>query len=240
MRRSILTVTAAAALALPAVATAHVTVHPNDVPAGGYTVLSVRVPNEEAKAYTTKVVVQMPRGFVSASTAPVPGWSAKPAFRKLATPVKTDDGSIDSEVSRITWTATGKGLAPGQFMELPISVGIPDTAKTPLTFKALQTYSDGEVARWIGAPDADKPAPQIAVAAKDAAISDVPVGAVDSGSHPMGATTSAATAQPASKASSGGGGASKGLAITALVVGALGLLAGGASLVASRRRSATA
>ena len=38
--------------------------------------------------------------------------------------------------------------------------GGPDEPGTSLTFKALQTYDDGEVVRWIGAPDADEPAPR--------------------------------------------------------------------------------
>jgi uncharacterized protein len=38
---------------------------------------------------------------------------------------------------------------------------IPGKAGQTLTFKALQTYSNGDVVRWIGAPDADEPAPRV-------------------------------------------------------------------------------
>lgn len=56
---------AAAVLALPSAAQAHVTVNPGSVPAGSYQVLSVRVPNEEDKAATTKLRLQFPAGFTS-------------------------------------------------------------------------------------------------------------------------------------------------------------------------------
>ena len=38
---------------------------------------------------------------------------------------------------------------------------------TALTFKALQTYDNGDIVRWIGAPDADTPAPQVTLTAAD-------------------------------------------------------------------------
>ena len=47
MRKSLIAAGAAAAiLAAPSVASAHVTVNPREAPAGGFTVLNVRVPNE--------------------------------------------------------------------------------------------------------------------------------------------------------------------------------------------------
>ena len=55
--------TAAAALAAPAAAPAHVTLQPDEAPAGGFARMDVRVPNEDDTNATTKVVVQMPPGF---------------------------------------------------------------------------------------------------------------------------------------------------------------------------------
>jgi hypothetical protein len=84
---------------------------------------------------------------------------------KLAKPIQTDDGPIDEEVRRITFTGHGPNgkIAPGQFMDFPLSVQIPGKPGDKLTFKALQTYSNGEVVRWIGAPDSDTPAPIVTV-----------------------------------------------------------------------------
>ena len=199
----------ASALAVPAAAEAHVTLQPNSAAAGAFTVENVRVPNERDDASTVKVDLQLPHGFVFASYEPKPGWKVKMTKANLAKPIQTDDGPIDEEVRRITFTGRGPNgkIAPGQFMDFPLSVQIPGKPGDKLTFKALQTYSNGEVVRWIGAPDSDTPAPVVTVTGDSA--------------------KPAATAPPAR---SEGGGASKGLGVAALVVGALGLVAGLAAL----------
>jgi uncharacterized protein len=223
--------TALVVLSLPATALAHVTVAPDQVPAGAFTLLDVRVPNERGNASTTKVVVKMPPGIVSASYAPVAGWTTTIATAKLAQQLQTPDGPIDEAVSTITWSATrggGGAIEPGQFRDFPISVQIPGKAGDVLSFKALQTYSNGEIVRWIGAPDADEPAATVTVTAAD-------------GSGGAAAASGAATPAPATPAASSGDddGSSDGLAIAALVLGALGLAAGLAALVlGGRRRSA--
>jgi uncharacterized protein YcnI len=147
---------------------------------------------------------------------------------KLATPVKTDDGEVTEGVKTTTWTAKSEadGIAPGQFQDFPLSVQIPGNAGDTLTFKALQTYSDGQVARWIGAPGADRPAPRVQVTAAEA-------------DHHAAATTedtAAPAATPTAAATTSGDSDSNTLAIVALIVGAVGLLAGGAGLAWARRR----
>jgi uncharacterized protein YcnI len=217
-RRIIIAAGAAAALAAPGAAQAHVTLQPKQAPADGYTRLDVRVPNEEDAAATTKVVVQMPPGFAGVSYEPVPGWRTAVATRKLAKPVKTADGELTEEVARLTFTATGKGLAPGQFQDFGLSLRLPDKpAGTKLTFKALQTYSGGTVVRWIGAPESDRPAPQVTLTPAVAA-----------------GRTGAAAPAAADQNDDGPDGGGNGLAIAALIVGALGLLAGGTALVRAR------
>ena len=105
-RRTIAAAAVAATLALPAAAAAHVTLQPPQAPAGGFARLDVRVPNEEDAKTTTKVVVQMPPGFADASYEPVAGWTVKDAKRKLATPIKTDDGDmLTEELATLTFTA---------------------------------------------------------------------------------------------------------------------------------------
>lgn len=212
------------ALALPASASAHVTLQPEEAAAGAFTVLDVRVPNERDDAATTKVEVQLPPGFVFASYQPIPGWSAQVKMQKLAKPVETDDGPITSEVRQMTWTADGDkaGIQPGQFQDFPISVQIPGEAGDTLTFKALQTYDDGEVVRWIGSPDSEKPAPQVAV--------------TEGGEeHHNAAPDSNEESSDDSGSDEHSDGASEGLGIAALILGALGLLAGGLALMRSRR-----
>jgi uncharacterized protein YcnI len=160
----------AVSLVVPASASAHVTIKPGELPAGGYARIDVRVPNESDKASTQKVEVQMPDGFAGVLYAPVPGWTVDVKTSKLDEPIETDDGGITEQVSTITWTAddADSEIAPGQFQDFGLSVKIPDTPGETLTFPAIQTYSDGEVVRWIGEEDSETPAPTLAVGDEEA------------------------------------------------------------------------
>lgn len=212
----------AAALLLPAVARAHVSVVPKAAPAGAYTVLDVRVPNERDDAPTTKVDLKLPPGFTTASFEPVPGWDTQVVREQLSTPIETENGPISEQVSRVVWS--GGEIPPGAFQDFPISVQMPARAGETLTFKALQTYAGGEVVRWIGSPDAELPAAQVEVVAASAGAGD---GAgAGHGDEPAAEETAAA---PASSAS-GDDGAGTGLAVAGLVAGVAGLLLGGGAL----------
>ena len=216
MRRSITlaALLAAAAAAVAPAAQAHVTLQPAEVPAGGFTRLNVRVPNERDDANTTKVEVQFPADFLSASYEPTPGWTVAVKNTKLAKPVEEFGERKTERVDTVTFSTSGKGIAPGQFQDFGLSLKMPDKPST-LTFKALQTYSNGEVVRWIGTPDADEPAPQVKLTA---AKTEGDAGAkVDVDVDDDDGNT---------------------LAVIALIAGALGLLAGGAALITARRRAA--
>ncbi len=218
-RRSIAALTGACVvmLAVPALAAAHVTLQPQEAAAKAFVAENVRVPTEEPDANTIKVSVQFPPGFAEASYEPVPGWRVKVKKTKLAKPIKTDEGdTLTEQVSQITWS--GGKIAPGQFQDFPVSLQMPDKAGSTLTFKAIQTYDNGKVVRWIGPPDAEEPAPQVKVTAAEG-------------------ETASATPTATSSDESGEDDDSNTLPIIALIVGALGLLAGGAALL-SRRRAA--
>jgi uncharacterized protein YcnI len=233
-----------AALAFPAIAAAHVSVHPNTVPAGAFATLNLRVPGEEKDAYADKVAMQVPPGFISLDTEIVPGWSVETKTKKLAKPIETDDGPIDEEVSEVIWTGDKKEgkLPDGSFVQFPLSVAIPEEYEgKPLPFKTLEYYSNGKVARWIGPPESESPAPTINVTEKGGVIEDVAGG--EAGPTAAGATTGEAGSMDMeisgeAEGSGSGGGSDDGLAIVALVVGALGLIAGGGALVLARRRAA--
>jgi uncharacterized protein YcnI len=239
MRKNAFVVAGAlAALVVPATASAHVSVHPNEVPTGAFATLDIRVPNESDKANTTKIAVQLPPGFIDVSPEYMQGWTPDVRTTKLAKPVKTDDGLVTEGVKEIVWS--GGKIPPGQFLNFPISTEIPGKAGQTLTFKVLQYYDDGEVARWIGGPDSEEPAPDIDVTAAGGPLQDV-AGTEAEAPAPGGeanVTTKENVLAPTSSSSSGGGGASKGLAIAALLVGALGLLAGGAALLRGRGAAA--
>jgi uncharacterized protein len=229
MSKTIAIVTLALLLAAPAVAQAHVTLQPDEIPAGGFARLDVRVPSERDDASTVKVEVKFPPGFEFVSTEPMPGWTTKVTKVRLAKPITNDEGEqVADRVDTITWTGDGKQgkIGPGQFQDFGLSVGVPDEAGTSLTFKALQTYDDGKVVRWIGPPKAEEPAPQVKLLAASA------------GGHTAtsGSATKVAAVVPANDADENDG-APTWLAVLALVVGALGLLAGIAGLMAARRRT---
>jgi uncharacterized protein YcnI len=159
---------AAAAGALAAVllaaspASAHVTVNPKDATQGGYTKLTFRVPNEKDNATTTALEVDLPQNtpIASVSVKPTVGWSAVATKSKLDKPIKSDDGEITEAVTKIVWTASpDAAIKPGEFQEFDISAGpLPEVDK--IVFKALQTYSDGDIVRWIEEPASDGKEPE--------------------------------------------------------------------------------
>jgi periplasmic copper chaperone A len=159
-----------AVLALAPAAGAHVTLQPSEAPAGGFTRLDVRVPTERDNASTTKVVVQMPPGFLSVSYEPEPGWDVELTMRELDEPVEQFGEQVTEEVGEITFTAAGEAdaIGPGEFRDFGLSLAVPEGRPgSMLTFKALQTYSNGEVVRWIGPPDSEEPAPQVELTAAE-------------------------------------------------------------------------
>lgn len=211
-------------LALAPAARAHVTLQPEEVPAGGFIRLDVRVPTERDNASTTKVAVQFPPGFLFVSYEAVPGWDAKVTMRKLDKPVEQFGEKISEEVGQITFTANGQaaGIGPGQFQDFGLSLGVPDKAGRTLSFPAVQTYSSGEVVRWIGPADSEEPAPQVKLTAAE-----------DEG----GAAAAATEEQAAAGDGGDDGGGSDTLSIIALIVGIAGLAAGVAALLRGRGRA---
>ncbi|MES4891729.1 YcnI family protein [Streptomyces sp. NPDC096012] len=205
------------------VASAHVTVHPESYARGATDgVLTFRVPNEEDGAATTKVQVFLPTDHpvVGVLVHPQDGWTAKVTITKLKTPVKTDDGTITEAASEITFS--GGRIGAGQYEDFDVAFGqLPDDTGR-LTFKTLQTYSDGKVARWIEVPaggdEPENPAPVLKLTAGDTATT--PASATD-----KSAVTGTATASD---------GTARGLGIAGLVVGALGLAAAAFAIVRSR------
>ena len=161
-----------ALLALAGPAAAHVTVTaPGATPGGSDQEITFRVPVEEDKP-TVGLTVQLPLDtpISSVLVAPLSGWTHTQKTVKLPQPVETDDGEVTSAVSQIIWTASGPGVQPGEFGAFTILAGqLPDAPS--LTFKALQTYSDGSVVKWIqvaapGAQDEPQfPAPTLELGA---------------------------------------------------------------------------
>jgi uncharacterized protein YcnI len=213
-------IVAVASLALATSASAHVTTDPSSAPKGGEITLGFRVPNEEANATTTQFEVDFPTDhpLLGIDTEPAAGWTAKVREASLNPPVQTDDGPVNQAVNQIIWVAdAGAGIGPGQFQEFHILVQSLPSDTDQVVFKALQTYSDGTIVRWIdpvtaGQDDPDHPTPILSLTAP-----------VDlSGLAGKSAVNKAQT-----------------IGIIGLVVGALGLLAAVAALATRPRRAPT-
>ena len=204
-----------AALITAQAAAAHVTLNPREWEAGGFARFSVRVPNERDNADTTEVTVRFPQSIISASFQPMPGWERTIKMEPLDEPIEEEGEQITEHIASVTWT--GGTIKPGEFQEFGISFRVPETPGEDLVFPAIQTYSNGEVVRWVGPPDADTPAPIVTVLEP----------AEEEGGQP------AATPQP--PAASGGSETSEdegtsGLAVVAIILGIAGLAAGLAAL----------
>lgn len=164
----------AAALGAAPAASAHVTVNPGEATKGGFAKLSFRVPNERDNAGTTKIEVSFPEGqpIAHLSVRPQAGWTVTVQKAKLDQPIRTDRGDTLTEVvSRITWQ--GGLINPGEFEEFEVSGGPLSEQADRMVFKAVQTYSSGEVVRWIeeatpGGEEPDKPAPVLRLLAAEA------------------------------------------------------------------------
>ncbi|MEU0991064.1 YcnI family protein [Streptomyces sp. NPDC005953] len=148
-------------LLLSGTAFAHVSVQPQGEAAkGGYATVNFKVPNERDTASTVKLEVNLPTEHPLASVLPqpVPGWTVQVTKSKLAKPLEVHGNKITEAVSKITWTAAGSKIGPGQFQQFPVSLGqLPENADQ-VVFKALQTYDNKEVVRWIEVPQEGKEA----------------------------------------------------------------------------------
>jgi len=231
----------ALALAVPAGAQAHISLHPNTIPAGAFATLDVRVPGEQEGAHVTKVDVLFPQGFTGVDYENVPGWSTRVIEAKLAQPITEDGETIDTEVSQIVWTWTGPQgrVDDGQFVNLPLSLAIPTGATgKALEFRTVQSYSNGQVVHWIDPSlTAEHPAPRINVTAKGGVVEEVAGDEAGPAAGQTGTGQAASTSAPVATTQSNGG-ASKSLGIAALILGALGLIAGLGALAKTRRKTA--
>jgi len=153
-------------------AQAHVNVYPKETTTGAYEKYTVRVPVEK-EVNTIKVKLEFPAGVKVSTVQPVPGWSY--------------DFEKDSEGrnTALTWTATDGGIKPHEFMEFAF-VGANPKEAGEVSWKAYQTYADGDVVEWTGEKDSQTPA----------SVTTISQGAGDAGhDHGHGAEQAAPAAE---------------------------------------------
>ncbi|MFD7338602.1 YcnI family protein [Streptomyces violascens] len=226
-------VAAGSVLLLSGTAFAHVTVQPEGAAAkGGYTVVDFKVPNERDNAKTVKLEVNFPADHPLASVMPqpVPGWNVEVTKSKLDKPLTVHGKQINEAVTKVTWS--GGTIEAGQFQKFPLSIGSLPTDADQLVFKALQTYDNNEVVRWIqetqkGQPEPANPAPTLKLTAAAA-------GGDDDDAAPA-ANASADGKKTEASSSSDTDTTARILGVVGIVVGIAGVAFG---VFAGRRRSA--
>ncbi|GAB2938777.1 YcnI family protein [Streptomyces heilongjiangensis] len=233
-------------LVLSGPAFAHVSVAAEGTAAkGGYATVNFKVPNERDDASTTKVEVSFPTDHPLASAQPeaVPGWKVKVTRAKLDKPIELHGEQIDEAVSKVTWTATGKGIEPGYFQKFPLSVGQLPEDTDEMVFKALQTYSSKEVVRWIEVPqkgqeEPEYPAPVLALSAASGDHHGSSTAASDESEDAKNAKDTkdaeAASKETAAEPADSSDTTARVLAVVGIVVGAAGVAYG---VLAGRRRT---
>ncbi len=223
-------VIAASLVALAAPASAHVSVSSDDASQGGFGVATFRVPNESDTAATTKIEVTLPTdtpfAFVSAQAKP--GWAIEATTEELDEPVTNGEYEVTEATTTITWTATGDGIAPGEYDTFGLSGG-PFPAADELMLPTVQTYDDGEVAAWdqeqTGDTEPEMPAPVLALSASSGDDGEAEAGAADETQDDT---------QAVSASTSDSGGIALTIAIAAAVVAVAALLV---SVRQNRRRA---
>lgn len=225
-----LLVSAAGALALLVVplaapAAAHVTVQGPGATQGGFTKLAFRTPTERPVA-TTKLEIAFPtdQPLAFVNVRPKAGWTYAVTKTKPAQPFEAFGEPVEEVVTRIVWTATAgnPGIKAGEFDEFEVSAGpLPEVDR--MLFKALQTYANGEIVRWIeepveGGEEPEHPAPvlELAPAADEDEADD-----------------------PAASASTSDADVATGLGAAGLGAGLLGVGLGGWALARTRRAAST-
>jgi periplasmic copper chaperone A len=125
---------------VPAVASGHTEISPDRVRGGASQLFTLHVEDERADAVTTRVALQLPAGVELVALPRSEAWRARANGRV----VTWLSGGVDGSVT------------------LRIRLRLPDRAGE-LRFPAVQTYSNGDVDRWIGPDAAEQPAAAIRV-----------------------------------------------------------------------------
>ncbi len=150
IRLFVLVCATAAALVVVASASAHARVSPAVSLANEGQVYSLAIPTEKEGAFTTKVVLTLPKGFSIDSFVPSPGWTRD---------VKSTGSGEATLITQVTWTGGHVPTDEDAFFQFLATADAPGT----YTFHVQQTYSDGSIVDWSGPESSEAPAPTIDV-----------------------------------------------------------------------------
>lgn len=213
-------------------AAAHVTADKTEVPAGGFTAVTLTVPHGCEGSPTRQLDIQVPESILDVTPGIVAGWDVSVATEPLDEPVENDFGETLTQRERVvTYTAqAGNELPDGFRLGFTIGFQAPDTAGEVLLFKSIQRCAEGQtewIEEWDGiGEEPAHPAPFVTVTDADG---DGPVDGGDSSADDSAADDSSADDSSADDSSPSG------LAVAGLVTGVLGLATGGTALVSTRK-----
>lgn len=219
-------------LGLPPAA-AHVSASSTTTAAEGYARITFTVPNESDTASTDRLEVRLPTDtpLASVRVQPVEGWTAELTEEELPEPVQVGEGAVTAAVTTITWTADEEhAIAPDQFQTFTISAGPLPAEGTTLVMPASQSYTDGRTVAWDqtageGEEEPQHPAPSLTTTTAE----------TEHHAHGAGAASDDAGAPAVDASSTEQAPTGTGLTWLALAAGLLGLLAGVAALLRTRR-----
>jgi uncharacterized protein YcnI len=221
---------------------AHVSPDKTEVPAGGFTAITLTVPHGCEASPTRQVVVQVPEGINDVTPGILPGWDIEVATEPLPEPIESGEGEqITERESVVTFTAqAGNELPDGFRLGYTLGFQAPDTPGEYLFFKTIQICAEGQT-EWIEeytgeGEEPEHPSPVVEVVAAEG---DGHGGGSEE-EETTDTTEATDTTLPVEQATStsdddGDADSSTGIAVAGLVTGALGLLTGGAALARARK-----
>ncbi len=228
-----------ATLSLAAPAAAHIYANPAEAPSDGYLTTAFEIPHGCEESPTTQVRIKIPSSVASVTPAVSPNWTIKTKEGKKD-PVELHGEKITSGISEVTYTA--KQPLPADRLDfLHMSLKMPAGEEgESVYFPTIQKCAQGET-RWIQIPaegeseeDLEDPAPAVVLTAAEGEHG----GGTGAGEEPAAETRQASAEVDTAGAAVDDDSAPEWLTIVALVLGALGLVAGVAGLTTARRGSA--
>jgi uncharacterized protein YcnI len=157
---------AIAAMLLTTAASAHVTVQPNEAPAGSYFHAAFSVSHGCDGSATVAVRIKLPDGVLSVKPQMKPGWTVDIKKKPVTGPQPSLHGkTITETVDEVSWK--GGPLPDSLYDTFGLIMKLPDAADKPLYFPVVQECETG-MHRWIEIPagaqkrdDLREPAPMV-------------------------------------------------------------------------------
>ena len=161
--------TAAVALAAPALAHAHVTLETGEAPAASYYKAVARIGHGCNGSPTKEIRIKVPDGMVSVKPMPKPGWEVSTVVGKLATPYESHGKTITEGVTEVRWS--GGKLFDEHYDEFVFRGQLPDKPGETLYVPIVQICDQGE-SRWIEIPAAGQTPADLKEAAPGIRLTD--------------------------------------------------------------------